>query len=100
MLTPISRSIIQEHVLLQPALKFSVIRTAAAHKRIEGEVSKAGRRNFLLSLGVPALSNTLKVFLCGVMDKTYDIALIINCYKACADRNHVFDIWNVAWVQF
>jgi hypothetical protein len=42
MLTPISRSIIQEHVLFKSALEFSVIGTAAAPKRIEGEVSETG----------------------------------------------------------
>ena len=34
------------------------------------------------------------------MNKTYDVTLIINCYKASADRNHFFDIRNVVLVQF
>jgi hypothetical protein len=99
MLTPVLRSITEEHILLGSSKNFFVIRATAAPERIERKVSETRQCNFLLSSWVPILSDPLEVFLGGVVYETDNIALLVNRNKASTNRDNVFNVQNVVLVE-
>src|SRR6266516_746241 len=97
--TPVLRGIAIEWVELQSFFECFTTVTPTTFKSVERYVGEASLSDICLCLSEPILL-LFEIFLSGIVDKSDNLSLFIDCDKSCTFRYDGINIWNALLVKF